>query len=67
MAFVASLVGACGAVPSPSPPSDGVTLPSLRTGSSWLAFAFDADGGWDFDGGNADIYLIDDRGGHRSS
>lgn len=57
---------ACGAAPSPSLPPGRVTLPSLAPGSSWLAFAFDPDGGWDFDGGDADIYLVDDDGDHRT-
>jgi Tol biopolymer transport system component len=65
VAFVALQSVACGTAGSPSASLAGVALPSLPAGSSWLAFALDADGGWDFDGGDADIYLVDDRGDHR--
>ena len=65
VAFVALQSVACGTAGSPSASLAGVALPSLPAGSSWLAFALDGDGGWDFDGGDADIYLVDDRGDHR--
>lgn len=53
------VIGCTAAQPSRS------ALPSLPAEASWIAFAFDADGGWDFEGGDAEIYLVDDSGGSR--